>query len=89
MATFTINIPDGVAPEVVEAFCIQYGRPETVDGPEGEQIPNPISKVTFAKNIVRSFVREVYVGSKVKALDATRQQIIETSNAETDAVTVD
>ena len=91
MATFTITIPDGIVQDVVEAFCVQYKRPELIADPEnpGEEIPNPVSKVTFAKSVVRSFVREVYTAVQIKTIEATRLQIIETANTATDAVTVD
>ena len=89
MATFTITIPDEKVSAVVDAFCVQYRRPETVQDEETDNsIPNPISKTTFAKNILRSFVREVYVGAQVKTIEETRAQIIETATAETDAISV-
>ena len=91
MANFTIVIPDDKVAAVVQAFATQYGYQENIDDPAnpGTQIPNPINKAAFAKNIIRSFVREVYIGAQVKEIEATRQATIDTASADLDTVTVD
>lgn len=87
--TFTITIPDDKVSAVVNAFATQYRYQVNIDDGEGGTIPNPVSKAQFAKNIIRSFVREVYVGAQIKAIEATRLQIIEDANTATDGISVE
>ena len=90
MASFTITVPDGKVQAVIDAFAKQYNYQETIPHPNdpNEQIPNPVSKGQFAKNILLSFVKEVYIVAQVKDLEATRQATITTAKAAVDDVTV-
>jgi len=78
MASFTINIPDDKVAGLINAFAVQYKYQETIDNPEtpGETIDNPVGKPAFAKNIIKSFIKEVYIAAQTKAIDETRQTII-------------
>ena len=53
MATFSVEIADQDVDRVVEALCVNYNRPETVDGED-----NLESKFVFANRMVRQFLTE-------------------------------
>ena len=90
MVDFTITIPNDKVDSVVDAFAVQYKYQDTITAPEnaGEQIANPISKVLFAKNILKTFVKEVYVAAQVKELEVNRKAIIESATADVSGVEV-
>jgi len=90
MASFTITIPDGKVQAVIDAFAKQYNYQETIPDPNdpNKQIPNPVNKGQFAKNILLSFIKEVYIAAQVKDLEVTRQATIATAKANVDDVTV-
>lgn len=89
MANITIVIPDDKVTAVVDAFCTQYNYKETITGIDGEPLPNPTTKAQFAKNVIRSFIKEVYISASVKPLEDTRKTTIETAKTEIENVTVD
>jgi hypothetical protein len=88
MADITITIPNDKLDIVVDAFADQYNYQETIGDEDGNQIPNPTSKNQFAKNIIKSFVKQVYVAKKVKELDATRQTTVDNAETDVSGVTV-
>ena len=49
MATFSVEIADQDVERVIEAICVNYNRPDTVDG-----LDNPESKSVFANRIVEN-----------------------------------
>ncbi len=53
MATFSVEIADQDVERVIEAICVNYNRPDTVDG-----LDNPESKSVFANRIVREYLSE-------------------------------
>tara|TARA_B100000902_G_C27216699_1_gene867393 strand:- start:743 stop:988 length:246 start_codon:yes stop_codon:yes gene_type:complete len=53
MATFSVEIADKDVERVIEAICVNYNRPDTVDG-----LDNPESKSVFANRIVREYLSE-------------------------------
>ena len=53
MATFSVEIADEDVNRVIEALCVNYNRPELVNGSE-----NPETKPAFANRIVRHFLTE-------------------------------
>ena len=83
-ATITITIPDNKAVAIIDSFATQYGYQETIDGE-----PNPVSKKDFTLNILKSFIKEVHTAAQLKAIEATRKQIITDSLADTDGITVE
>ena len=46
MATFSVEIADQDVERVIEAICVNYNRPDTVDG-----LDNPESKSVFANRL--------------------------------------
>ena len=90
MAQFTISIPDDKVALVKNSFAIQYNRPDEIDDPDNPDvmIPNPVSKVQFAKNIIRSFIREVVRAAQVRTIEVQRQQIIVDADANTELIEV-
>ncbi len=84
----TINIPDDKKDAVVDAFAIQYKYPKKTQDEDGNEIINPVSKGQFALNIINSFIKEVYVASKISPLEDQRKTIIETATTEIEGVTV-
>ena len=79
MATFTITIPDDKVAAVIDAFASQYHYTTKIEDANGAMIDNPTSKAQFAKNVVNSFIKQVYIGAQIKALDATKQTTIATA----------
>ncbi len=65
--TFTIS--DAVAQRVVDAFAVQYNRPELVPDPAnpGQYIPNPETKAAFARRLTKEYIKGV-----VKAAEASQ-----------------
>lgn len=90
MAQFTIDIPQEKVTDLVDAFAIQYKYQESVEDPSNpdEMIPNPISKVQFAKDTIKAFVKETYVAGKLKAIETTRQEMVENAAADIEGVDV-
>lgn len=90
--TITITIPEARKTEVINAFAKQYKYQTQIQDPEDEtgttMIDNPVSKAQFALNIVKTFIKEVYIGSKVGAVKDTIQAAAVTANTEIDGVTV-
>lgn len=77
--TVQITIPQAFALDVVDAFALRYGYqaqipdptwvppdPLPEDPPDHPLIPNPESKVQFAKRMVRQFIVETYRTEQVK-----------------------
>ena len=87
MATFTINIPNDKITALLDAFAMQYNYQEQIETETGEMVPNPVSKAQFAKNIVTSFIKEVYIAGQVKSLE--EQRIAAINTAKTDIATVE
>jgi hypothetical protein len=53
MATFSVEIADQDVERVIEAICVNYNRPDMVDGLENSE-----SKSVFANRIVRQYLSE-------------------------------
>ena len=64
----TITIPEAVATDVVAAFADIYNYTDNKQGEETEK--------QFALRMVRRFIKDVYIKSKVDALELTRQSTI-------------
>ena len=89
MAQFTIVVPDDKVNGLVNAFAKQYSYQDKISDPEtGELIDNPMSKASFAKNIIKQFVKEVYVAAQVKELEATRVATVQQANTDIAGVDV-
>lgn len=89
MAQIKLNIPDDRLQGVINAFCEQYRYKNMVPdgGPDGVLIPNPQTKVQFAKAKIAEYIREVYVASKANTgMDDLRKAAILAAKAEIAAV---
>lgn len=53
MATFSVEIADEDVNRVIEALCVNYNRPENING-----LPNPEDKFIFANRMVREFLSD-------------------------------
>lgn len=82
MAQITINIPDAVAPRVINAFAKQYLYSPTL--PDGVT-PNPETKQEFAKRQVKEFIKRTVRQAEVESAKLTAQQTAEQS-VDTDIV---
>jgi len=79
MPQFTLDIPAGVATEVLDAFAWAYGY-----DPDSCQ-----TKSDFAKDKVRQFVKEVYTAYKAnEAAEVARQTAVSTAETDSDVITV-
>jgi hypothetical protein len=87
MTQIKINIPDDKLAGVVAAFVKMYDYQNTVEGPDGGQIPNPESKPNFAKRQVAQFIKDVYIASKVN-VDVDAVKAAATTAAKADMVNV-
>ena len=86
MATMTITIPDGRVAALLDAFALQYGYQETIEDGD-DVIPNPISKVQFAKEQISRFIKSVYISAKIQEFSSQRSIIIATATSDIDEVT--
>ena len=70
MAQITINIPDAIAPRVLNGFATHYGYQPTINGE-----PNPQTKAQFAKakliEIIKAAVRATEVQDASNAAATT------------------
>lgn len=82
MTKITIDIPDNKVQGVIDAFALAYGYQGKIQDGNGNEIDNPVTKAQFARNIINSFIKEVYVSAQVKGLDAQRQQTIVAASAD-------
>lgn len=78
MANFTITIPDEKATAVIDAFCDKYGWTEN----------SPLSKVQFAKQMIRDFVRDIYIGQTKINFDSKRKQLAQEAETYMEDVTI-
>jgi hypothetical protein len=90
MVQFTINIPQERVADLLDAFAVQYNYQAEIDDPNNPDvmIPNPVSKAQFAKNTIKTYIKEVYIAGKLKEIENTRQQIIAQSNQEISTIDV-
>ena len=60
MASYTITIPDNIVSRVIDGIAYQHKYQDEIDDPStpGEVIPNPESKVAFAKRMNKRWIRE-------------------------------
>lgn len=52
ISTTDRTIPNDKAAELRDAIAYEHGYTDTVDDGAGNQIPNPVSKTTYAQQIV-------------------------------------
>ena len=83
MAKITITIPDDKINAVTNAFCDMFGYQEKIQQEDGTEIDNPISKAQFAKGKINDYIKEVFINSRVNAIDAQKTAIRETAVADT------
>ena len=73
MAQLGITIADSLQQRIIDGVCGQYGYKPFIEQ-NGEQVPNPITKPQFCKNIIRSFLKEVVTAYELnKTLEQTKQ----------------
>ena len=89
MAQFKINIPDEKLGNYINAFAVVGKYQAQIQDANGDIVDNPMSKARFAKNMVKSYFREVYVAAQVKILDEERRAIIEAATIETSDINVE
>jgi len=83
-----INIPDNLVKPLIDTFAAQYKYQAVAQDANGENIANPVSKAQFARNVIKSFIREVYVAGHVRDIDAQRAAVVKTKTEEIDTVSV-
>ncbi len=69
MATFSVEIADQDVERVVEALCVNYNRPEEIDGSE-----NAETKFAFANRMVRQFLSDHVRKYELDRLKATLEE---------------
>ncbi len=84
----SINIPDDKKVAVVNAFATQYKYQASTTDEEGVETQNPVSKGQFALNIIKTFIKEVYISSQVQPLQDQRKTLIEKAKTDIDGVEV-
>ena len=73
MATFSVEIADQDVNRVIEALCVNYKRPEQVNGED-----NTENKSAFANRIVREFLSEHVRKYELDELKKTLEDSIST-----------
>lgn len=92
----TITIPDDKKEAIVDAFALQYGYQDTIPNPDYspetkeslETITNPSSKEAFAKNILVSFIKQVYISGQVEPLEEQKKTIMENAKVEVETISI-
>jgi hypothetical protein len=83
MATISFTIPDNIAARVVDAIVYNNGYADQVYDTEGNQIPNPVSKSQWAKDVLKRWIKgNVVTYESARAADAARQAAIDAANTE-------
>ena len=62
MAKLTITIPDNIKDRVLDALCYSNSYKDEVENVNGEMVPNPVSKVQFAKDLLKTYIKMQVVG---------------------------
>lgn len=75
MATLTINIPDAVAPRVLEAIAVTYAYDPAVNGTKAQFARATIA--TIVKDLVRSYeAREAAKAAQATAETAVNNDVV-------------
>ncbi len=83
MATISLTIPDAIAVRVLDAMAYGNGYTDTVTDMNGDPLPNPITKMQFAKNVLKGWIKSNVVAyESVKAAENAREVAIEAATAE-------
>ena len=82
MADLTFTIPDEYLGDVIEAMAFNYGYQDNVIDENGSIIPNPQTKVQFAKTTIRNIIRNAYIMYKEhEGVVSLKQSIIDTATS--------
>ena len=73
MKTYTFEVPDEFTALMADAFAASYGYAETVTNEQGEQVPNPLDKLAFARECVVKYIKEIVSAHGYKQVDAAVQ----------------
>ncbi len=89
MAEIVISIPDAALTRVIDALSLGRGYPLTVFNEEGNVIPNPVSKTTYAKDELKSILRaEVRTYEAHRDATTATQTALGSADAATENITV-
>lgn len=84
MATvITMSIPDAVAVRVRDGYAARHGYKEFIEGPTGDRIENPETKLQFVKRHLKEYVRD-----SVIAYEAEKSALLAKGTAEADVVNI-
>ena len=50
--TSTIQVPTAKATTLRDAICYEHGYTDTIVNEQGQTVPNPVSKATFAQQVI-------------------------------------
>jgi hypothetical protein len=89
MAIYTFEVPDEFSTTLGDAFAAAYGWPETVTNEQGEQVPNPETKLTFARRKVVEFVKEICRAHGEKQIDLAVESQKAAARAAIEAVSIE
>jgi hypothetical protein len=67
MAQLVIEIPDAIAPRVLQTLCVRFGyvaRTKDVDGVT--EIPNPEMRAHFVKRKVAELLKQIVVATEAQ-----------------------
>ena len=80
MAQLILNYPDEYNDRILEAVCVGYGYRPFVEGPDNNEIPNPVSREEFVKMRIVHWVKKQVVAhedrvSRIEASNAIEAEI--------------
>jgi len=90
-ASYTVTIPNNILTDVIDAIAYQHGYLDNVVDPDNpsQTIPNPESKIAFAKRMNRRWIRlNVKAWEQEQAGNAAREQAIKDANTKTETIEV-
>ena len=63
----SINVPDAIAPRVVNGLCTRWRYPDTITDITGSVIPNPQTKASFIKERIILYVKATIADAEIHA----------------------
>jgi len=91
MATYTVTIPSNILTRVIDGIAYQHKYHDNIPDPNdpSNTIPNPESKIDFAKRMNRDWIRtNVRAWEANEAADDARETAISDADVATDPLTV-
>jgi hypothetical protein len=83
MATLSITVPDAIVQRVLNGAAYYNGYQDQVQDGNGNLVPNPMTKVQFVKNIIKTYIKNcVTAYEATHAAEVARQAATDSAQAD-------